>query len=73
MAVHNEFRDLEFYSKLVKVLPISNISSVLYSRDLPGNQKDNIHALDTQKKKVEYFLDHVIKPGLEIEYSGKFE
>jgi len=64
----------EFYSRLVKVLPMSSISSDLYSHDLlPGDHKDTINALDTQKKKAEYFLDHVIKPGLEIGYTGQFD
>ena len=55
----------EFYSKLVKVLPMDNISSDLYSHDLlPGDNKARIEALDTQKQKAEYFLDKVIKPGM---------
>ena len=58
----------------MRVLPINNISSDLYSRDLlPGDHKDAIDALDTQKKKVEYFLDHVIRPGVEIGYTEQFD
>jgi len=63
----------EFYSKLVKVLPMDDISD-LYSNDLlPGDNKAKIEALDTQRRKAEYFLDHVIKPGMEIGYTGQFD
>ena len=63
----------EFYTKLVKVLPMNNISSDLYSHDLlPGDHKAKIKALDTQKEKAEYFLDHVIEPGMAIGYTGQF-
>ena len=50
------------------------ITPDLYSHNLlPGDHKDNIDALDTQKKKAEYFLDHMIKPGVEIGYTGQFD
>ena len=64
----------KFYPKLLKVLPISSILSDFYSRGLlPGDHKANIDALDTQKRKAEYFLDSVIKPGLEVGYMGQFD
>jgi len=64
----------KFYVKLVKVLPINNISSDLYSHNLlPGDHKARIDGLDTPKQKAEYFLDHVIKPGVEIGYTGQFD
>ena len=64
----------EFYVKLVKVLQINNISSDFYSRNLlPGDHKARIDALDTPQQKAEYFLDHVIKPGLDIKYTGQFD
>lgn len=40
---------------------------------LPGDHKSSIDALDTQKQKAEYFLDHVIKPGLEVGYTEQFD
>ena len=40
---------------------------------LPGDHKANIDALDTQKRKAEYFLDYVIKPSLEVGYTGHFD
>ena len=64
----------KFYPKLLKVLPISSLLSDFYSRGLlPGDHKANIDALDTQKRKAEYFLDRVIKPGLEVGYMGQFD
>ena len=56
------------------MLPMDNISSDLYSNDLlPGDYKAKIEAMDTQRRKAEYFLDHVIKPGMEIGYTGQFD
>ena len=58
-----------FYPKLSNVLPINNILTDFYSHGLlPGDHKANIDALDTQKRKAEYFLDYVIKPGLKVGY-----
>ena len=63
-----------FYLKLSKVLPMKTILTGFYSRGLlPGDHKANIEALDTQKQKAEYFLDYVIKPGIEIDYMGQFD
>ena len=64
----------KFYPKLLKVLPMNSIVTDFYSRGLlPGDHKANIDALDTQKRKAEYFLDCVIKPGLEVGYMGQFD
>ena len=64
----------KFYPKLLKVLPISSMLTEFYSHGLlPGDHKANIDALDTQKRKAEYFLDYVIKPGLEVGYTGQFD
>ena len=65
------FRD--FYSKLVKVLPMNSISDLYSHNLLPGDHKERIDALNTQKQKAEYFLDRVIKPGVEIGYTGQFD
>ena len=46
----------------------------LYSdKLLSGNHKDCIDSLATGKEKTEYFLDKVIKPGLEINYTKLFD
>ena len=67
-----EFR--KFYAKLSKVLPVNDILTEFYSCGLlRGDHKANIEALDTQKKKAEYFLDYVIKPGIEVGYMGQFD
>ena len=64
----------KFYAKLLKVLPMKTILSEFYSRGLlPGDHKANIEALDTQKRKAEYFSDFVIKPGIEVGYTGQFD
>ena len=64
----------KFYPKLSEVLPISSILTDFYSHGLlPGDHKANIDALDTQKRKAEYFLDYVIKPGLKVGYTGQFD
>ena len=63
-----------FYPKLLKVLPINSILTDFYSHGLlPGDHKANIDALDTQKRKAEYFLDYIIKPGIEVGYTGQFD
>ena len=64
----------KFYPKLLKVLPMNSIVTDFFSRGLlPGDHKANIDALGTQKRKAEYFLDCVIKPGLEVGYMGQFD
>ena len=53
---------------------INNLVTTLYSRELlSGNHKGCIDSLLTTKEKTEYFLDKVIKPGLEIEYTKQFD
>ena len=66
----------KFYSELTKVLPmiINNLVTTLYSKELlSGDHKGSIDSLPTAKEKTEYFLDKVIKPGLEIEYTKQFD
>ena len=66
----------KFYSELTKVLPmiINNLVTTLYSKELlSGDHKSRIESLLTEKEKTEYFLDKVIKPGLEIEYTEQFD
>ena len=59
------FRD--FYSKLVKILPMKDALFVadLYSQGLlPDDQKDQIKSLATRADMVVHFLDNVIKPDV---------
>ena len=61
---------------------INNVVTTLYSSELlSGDHKGRIDSLLTIKEKTidiiyektEYFLDKVIKPGLEIEYTEQFD
>ena len=57
----------QFYSKLVKTLPMNDVIFIaeLYSRDLfPDDVKEHVESLTTSAKKASYFLDHVIKPNV---------
>ena len=66
----------KFYSEFTKVLPmISNdLVTKLYSdKLLSGNHKRRIDSLPTDEEKTEYFLNKVIKPGLEIKYTKLFD
>ena len=65
----------KFYSELTKVLPmiINILVTTFYSSKLlSGDHKSCIDSLPTNKEKAEYFLDKVIKPGLEIKYTEQF-
>ena len=66
----------KFYSELTKVLPmiINSLVTKLYSdKLLSGDQKSTIDSIATGKEKTVYFLDEVIKPGLEINYTKLFD
>jgi len=64
----------EFYTKLEKVLPIDSLKSQFYSRNLLSNDhKSKLDAMTGDKEKVEYFLDKVINPGLQIGYTKQFD
>ena len=66
----------KFYSELTKVLPmiINILVTTFYSRELlSGDRKDRIDSLSTEREKTKYFLDKVVKPGLEIKYTEQFD
>ena len=66
----------KFYSELTKVLPmiINILVTTFYSSKLlSGDRKDRIDSLSTEREKTKYFLDKVVKPGLEIKYTEQFE
>jgi len=64
----------EFYTKLLKILPTSNLASELYCHKLlSSNHKTAIDGLSANKDKAAYFLDRVIKPALEIGYTELFD
>ena len=66
----------KFYSELTKVLPmiINNLVTKLYSdKLLSDDHKGRIDSMPIDEEKTEYFLNKVIKPGLEIEYTKLFD
>ena len=63
----------EFYAKLTEALPIKDLETELYvNKLLTDYHKAQVHSLTTKKEKARYFLDEVIKPGLNIGYTEKF-
>ena len=63
---------IKHYVQLVAVLPIENLSEFVSRGLLPGDHKQKIESLDTRNKKAEYFLDKIIRPGIEISYRKQF-
>ena len=66
----------EFYSKLVKILPMNDALFIaeLYSRGLlPDDAKEHVQSLPTTANKAMYFLDHVIKPNVTIGVGSSFD
>ena len=62
-----------FYGELVKALPISDLLPEFVTCNLlSGEQKAVIESHNTQKEKTEYFLDEVIKRGLDVGYTEQF-
>ena len=65
-----------FYSELTKAVPmiINGLVTELYSSNLlSGDHKEYIDSQTTDKEKTKYFLDKVIKPSLEVKYTGVFD
>ena len=66
----------KFYSELTKGLPmiINDLVTKLYSdKLLSGDHKRRIDSWPTDEEKTEYFLNKVIRPGLEIKYTKQFD
>ena len=66
----------EFYSKLVKTLPLCDAVFVaeLYSYDLlPDDIKELVELQPTLAHKAMYFLDHVIKPNVTSDDGSSFD
>ena len=61
---------------LVKCLPLDDtqLNAMLSSQQLlPGDTADKIKSLSTPTDKASYFLNHVIKPALDIDETSEFE
>ena len=66
---------LNHVDKLVKCLPMDDthfITKLSSQQLLPGDTESKIEALSTQAKKASYFLNHVIKPALNIDDTSGF-
>ena len=62
-----------FYAELVKVLPISDLlPEFVTNHVLSSGQKAALESRNTRKEKTEYFLDEVIKRGLDVGYTEQF-
>ena len=66
---------MAYYSYLVKCLPMDDTvftATLTKHKLLPGNIKSQLTALRTQADRALYFLDHVIKPALDIDDTSSF-
>ena len=62
--------------KLVKCLPMDDthfITKLSAQQLLPGDTENKITTLSTQADKASYFLNHVIKPALDINETSSFD
>ena len=62
--------------KLVKCLPMDDthfITKLSSQELLPGDTENKIKTLSTQADKASYFLNHVIKPALDINETSDFD
>ena len=63
-----------FYSDLLKVLPITELVKRFYSRQLlSDDHKSKLDSLTARKEKSKYFLDELLIVGLKINYTGYFD
>ena len=64
-----------YVEKLVKCLPMDDahfIAKLSTQQLLPGDTESKVKALATQADKASYFLNHVIKPALNIDDISEF-
>ena len=62
--------------KLVKCLPMDDThftTKLSAQKLLPGDTENKIKTLSTQADKASYFLNHVIKPALDINETSDFD
>ena len=63
----------KFYAELITALPISDLLPEFFANDLlSGDLKAKIESRSTPKEQTEYFLDEVIRRGLDIGYTEQF-
>ena len=71
---HMEAYD-NYVEKLMKCLPMDDTHFIIKlstQKLLPGNTQNKIETLSTQADKASYFLNHIIKPALEISETCTF-
>ena len=62
------------YPDLVKLLPITELVDRLDSLHLlSSNRKSKFDSVTSPEEKVKCFLDEMLIPGLDIEYTGHFD
>ena len=62
--------------KFVRCLPMDDtlfIAKLSAQHLLPGDTHAKVKAISSQSEKASYFLDHVIKPALDIDDTSDFE
>lgn len=65
-----------YVDKLMKCLPMDDthfITKLSKQKLLPGNTQNKIETLSTQAEKASYFLNHIIKPALDINDTTSFD
>lgn len=63
-----------FYSNLSEILPIEYLVKHLYSDNLlSDDKKRSLEGLSECSKKIQYFLDYVLTPSVNIGYTDIFE
>ena len=77
MAGKPPLRAYEKYTeKLVKCLPMDDtlfLTKLSAYKLIPGDTNSQLKSLPTQAAKASYFLDHVIKPALDIGDISSFD
>ena len=64
----------KFYPNLLEVLPITEVVNCFRSRHLLSNHhKSELNDLPLLEKKIEYFLDKMLIPGLSLNYTVYFD
>ena len=62
------------YPNLLELLPINKLVERLYSRELLSfDQKSRFDSLTSPEEKIRHFLDAILIPGLNIDYTGHFD
>ena len=62
------------YLNLLELLPIDRLVERLYSRRLLSfDRKSKLDSLTSLREKIRHFLDTILIPGLNVDYTGHFD